>query len=110
VASNSKERARESAQKQKKKEENTLIFNTMLSSTRRRAALNTRGGPSAPVRVKEAAKVPEMCGCAHQSCAGRTGIVAAKVVRRRPKVEEERGKEGGKDREWIRGREEMEFA
>ena len=41
---------------------------TMLSSTRR-PALNTSG------RVKEAARMWEMCGCAHQRCDGRTGKV-----------------------------------
>jgi hypothetical protein len=41
VASNGKERERASAQKQKKKEGKIPIFDTMLSSTRRRAALNT---------------------------------------------------------------------
>jgi hypothetical protein len=68
VASNSKERARASAQKQKKKEGNTLIFDTMLSSTRRTAALNTSGG----LTNKEAAV---SCGCARQPCAGLTGKV-----------------------------------
>jgi hypothetical protein len=43
------------------------------SSTRRRGALNTSGGPTAPARVKDA-KVSEMCGCAHHRC-GRTGKV-----------------------------------
>jgi hypothetical protein len=49
-----------------KKKENTLIFDTMFSSTShgRRAALNTRGGPTTHVRVKEAEKASEMCGCA----------------------------------------------
>ena len=62
-----------SAQKQKKKEGNTLTFDTILSSTRR-AALDTSGGPTI-LRVKEAAKVSEMCGCARQHCAGRTGKI-----------------------------------
>ena len=61
VPSNCKERTRTSAQKQKKKEGNTLISDTMLSSTRR-APLNTSGGPTTHVRVKEVAKVSEICG------------------------------------------------
>jgi hypothetical protein len=48
VASNGKERASASAQKQKKKEGNTLIFDTIPSSTRRWATLNTSGGPTTP--------------------------------------------------------------
>jgi hypothetical protein len=51
VASNGKERARASAQKQKKKEGNTLM----------RLALNT-SGVLPHVRVKEAAKVSDKCG------------------------------------------------
>ena len=65
VASNGKERENESVQKQKtKRRRNTLIFNTILSLTRKRAALNTYGGPTTYVQVKEAVsrKVSEMCG------------------------------------------------
>jgi hypothetical protein len=47
--------------------EHTDIRHTMLSSTRRRATLNTSGGPTTNVQVgKEAAKVSEMGGCARQ--------------------------------------------
>jgi hypothetical protein len=54
-----------------------LIFDTMLSSIRRRAAfeINTRRGSTIHVSVKEAAKVSEMCGCARQRCTGSTGKV-----------------------------------
>jgi hypothetical protein len=56
-------------QKERKKEVNTLA--------RRRAALNASEGPTIPVvlRVKEAAEVSEMRGCARQRCAGHTGKV-----------------------------------
>lgn len=39
-----------------------MIFDPMLSSTRRRAALNTTEGPTR-LRVKEAMKVSGMCTC-----------------------------------------------
>jgi hypothetical protein len=66
------ERARTGTKEERGKH---TVFDRILSSTRRRAAFNTSGGPTTHVRVKEAAKVSEMCGYACQRCAGRTGKV-----------------------------------
>ena len=48
----------ESEHTEKREGGNTLIFDTTLSSTKRRAALNKSGGPTI-LRGKESAKVSE---------------------------------------------------
>jgi hypothetical protein len=76
AGSNGKERRSSERTETKKKErgEHIDVRHTMLSFTRRRATLNTSGGPITSVRVgKEAAKVLEMGGCTRQCRAGRTG-------------------------------------
>jgi hypothetical protein len=113
AASNGKERATERTETKKKRGEHTDIRHTMLSSTRRRATLNTGGGPTTNVRVgKEAVKVSEMGGRGAGTGTGteyevRTMptrlrlvlITSSKGQRRREEDEENReknGYEGGK--------------
>ena len=70
MASNNKERARASAQKEERKGHTDIRHYAVLDW--RKAALNTSGGPTTHIRAKEAAKVLEIYTCARQRCAGRT--------------------------------------